>query len=202
MEMRLLPQPLYRYEIKDEGAQIIDGAVFSFVWSAGTDPEMLLVIEARRTEKGTRWHYATMRFTNHEITDMYQDKEVWRADDATVRNLRRRRPTEPSRSERSPIRSSRSKRNETNEATVGREGEKGDTLRVDCELVPDPRVGLPSTFLPGNGLQLASTGRRLQLSRSGQPCGQAKGGAWSFRAGRFASGMKCNRVESSRQSGG
>src|SRR5689334_13797406 len=56
-EMRLLPQPHYRYEIKDEGSPVVDGAVFAFVWTVGTDPEMLVVIEARRTDQRIRWYY-------------------------------------------------------------------------------------------------------------------------------------------------
>jgi hypothetical protein len=28
--MRLLPQPIYRYEISDDKSPIVDGAVFSF----------------------------------------------------------------------------------------------------------------------------------------------------------------------------
>ena len=83
-EMRLLPQPIYRYEIADEDAAVIDGAIFTFVWTAGTDPEVLLVIEARRTDRGVRWEYAPARFTNREAWLKYQDKEVWRADPATV----------------------------------------------------------------------------------------------------------------------
>jgi hypothetical protein len=83
-EMRLLPQPIYRYAIADENGPVVDGAIFAFVWTAGTDPELLLVIEARRTNQETRWHYAPARFTNHEAWLKYQDKEVWRADPASV----------------------------------------------------------------------------------------------------------------------
>jgi hypothetical protein len=83
-EMRLLPQPIYRYEVADEGSPVVDGAVFAFVWTAGTDPEVLLVIEARRTDQGVRWFYAPARFTNREAWLKYQDREVWRAEPATV----------------------------------------------------------------------------------------------------------------------
>jgi hypothetical protein len=83
-EMRLLPQPIYRYEVSDDKSPIIDGAVFSFLWTAGTDPEVLLVLEARRTGKGLRWYYAPARFTNCEAWLQYRDKEIWRADPATV----------------------------------------------------------------------------------------------------------------------
>ena len=45
-ELRLLPKPLYRYESTDP--DVLDGAVFAFVTSAGTDPEVILVVEARK----------------------------------------------------------------------------------------------------------------------------------------------------------
>jgi hypothetical protein len=83
-EMRLLTQPIHRYEISDENWPVVDGAVFAFVWTAGTDPEALVVIEARRTDAGVRWYYAPARFTNHEAWLQYQGREVWRADPATV----------------------------------------------------------------------------------------------------------------------
>ncbi len=83
-EMRLLPQPIYRYEIADEKSPVVDGALFAFVWTAGTDPEVLVAIEARRTDQGVRWEYAAARFTNREAWLKYQDKEVWRADAANV----------------------------------------------------------------------------------------------------------------------
>jgi hypothetical protein len=82
-EMRLLPQPLYRYEPPDDDP-IDDGAVFAFVWTAGTDPEALLVLEAVRDGGPSRWHYALARFTNREAWAQYQGKEVWRAEPSTV----------------------------------------------------------------------------------------------------------------------
>ncbi|MFI5460243.1 MAG: hypothetical protein ACHRXM_32905 [Isosphaerales bacterium] len=83
-KMRLLTQPIYRYEISDANSPVVDGAVFAFVWTAGTDPEVLIVIEARSTDMGVRWHYAPARFTNCEAWLQYQGKEVWRADPATT----------------------------------------------------------------------------------------------------------------------
>ena len=57
-ELRLLPKPLYRYESTDP--DVLDGAVFAFVSSAGTDPEAILVLEARKApgEAAPSWHYA------------------------------------------------------------------------------------------------------------------------------------------------
>jgi hypothetical protein len=83
-EMRMLTQPIYRYEIADENSAVIDGALFAFVWTAGTDPEALLAIEARRTDKGVQWYYAPARFTNCEAWLNYQGKEVWKAEPSTV----------------------------------------------------------------------------------------------------------------------
>jgi hypothetical protein len=82
-EMRLLPQPIYRYEVDESGA-VVDGAVFAYVWTAGTDPEVLLVIEARRTDHGVAWQFAPARFTNCAARLKYQGKEVWKVDASTI----------------------------------------------------------------------------------------------------------------------
>ncbi len=76
-ELRLLPQPLHRYESTDPG--IIDGAVFAFVTSAGTDPEAFLVVEVRKPGGAGRsvWHYAISRFTDTEIWVRHNGKEVF-----------------------------------------------------------------------------------------------------------------------------
>jgi hypothetical protein len=63
-ELRLLPQPLYRYESTDP--ELLDGALFSFVTSAGTDPEAVLVLEARKlaADRDPVWQVAAARFTD------------------------------------------------------------------------------------------------------------------------------------------
>jgi hypothetical protein len=78
-ELRLLPQPLYRYQSTDP--DVLDGALFAFVTSAGTDPEVLLVIEARRPAQADAplWHYAIARFTDQQLWARYKDKEVYTA---------------------------------------------------------------------------------------------------------------------------
>jgi hypothetical protein len=75
-ELRLLPQPLYRYESTDP--DVVDGALFAFVTSAGTDPEALLVIEARKASDtdGPSWHYAIARFTDLQLWVRHKGKEV------------------------------------------------------------------------------------------------------------------------------
>jgi hypothetical protein len=76
-ELRLLPQPLYRYESTHPG--LVDGALFAFVCSIGTDPELFLVLEALDDPDGARWHYALARFSHMNLFVNYKDKEVWQA---------------------------------------------------------------------------------------------------------------------------
>ena len=76
-ELRLLPQPLYRYQSKN--ADVIDGALFSFVCSVGTDPEVFLLLEARKVDDGMRWHYSLARFSHMNLFVTYKDREVWQA---------------------------------------------------------------------------------------------------------------------------
>jgi hypothetical protein len=86
-ELRLLPQPLYHYELTGKDSPVIDGAVFVYVWTAATDPEVLLEIEARRTESGVVWYYAPARFTNREAWLDDRDQEVWRVTVPTAGNF-------------------------------------------------------------------------------------------------------------------
>jgi hypothetical protein len=74
-ELRLLPQPLYRYKSLDRG--VIDGAIFALVWK-GTDPEVLLILEDRKTESGNRWQVALARFNFREMWVTRNEKEIWR----------------------------------------------------------------------------------------------------------------------------
>jgi hypothetical protein len=78
-ELRLLPQFLYRYESTDP--DVVDGAVFAFVTSAGTDIEALLVIEARKPPGKDLpvWHFAVGRFTDTELRVKRKGNEVFTA---------------------------------------------------------------------------------------------------------------------------
>ena len=81
-ELRLLPQPLYRYESTDP--DVPDGAVFAFVTSAGTDPEVLLVVEARKPSgpatAAPAWHYAVARFSDLKLSVRHKGREIYKAD--------------------------------------------------------------------------------------------------------------------------
>jgi hypothetical protein len=75
-ELRLLPQPLYRFESADP--DVVDGAVFAYVTSAGTDPEVILVIEARHPAVGRPavWQYGIARFTDLHMWVRHKGAEV------------------------------------------------------------------------------------------------------------------------------
>jgi hypothetical protein len=74
-EFRLLPTPLYRYPTAKTG--VIDGALFALVSNAGTDPEVLLLIEAREMAGKLRWEYACGRFSDLELHVSRKDTEVF-----------------------------------------------------------------------------------------------------------------------------
>jgi hypothetical protein len=86
VELRQLSRPLLRYS--DAEAEIIDGAVFSFAY--GTNPEVLLVLEAQtRRDAPATWHYAFAQMTGAAIVANLDGKEVWQqgeADPPAVRN--------------------------------------------------------------------------------------------------------------------
>jgi hypothetical protein len=76
-EMRLLAQPVYRYENTKE--DLIDGGLFAFV--VGTDPEVLLLIEARRPSGGgaPEWRFGAARMNSIDLWLNRGGREVWRA---------------------------------------------------------------------------------------------------------------------------
>jgi hypothetical protein len=73
-ELRLLPQPIHRYE--DPGAGLLDGAVFTFVH--GTDTEIILLIELlRRKADSSAWQYGLARLGHAEFHASLDGREVW-----------------------------------------------------------------------------------------------------------------------------
>ena len=81
-ELRLLPQQLYRCDLKAAGAthpDLRDGAVFAFV--QGTDPEVLLLLEAVAQSDGTPgWQYAFARATSGGLEAQLDGKLVWKVE--------------------------------------------------------------------------------------------------------------------------
>lgn len=76
VQLRLLPQPVYRYA--STNAEVIDGALFAF--TKGTDPELFLMIEARPTGATSAWQYALARFNGHVAFRVSYDQQIaWTA---------------------------------------------------------------------------------------------------------------------------
>jgi hypothetical protein len=74
VELRLLPQPIYRYAAPKQG--VLAGGLFTLVH--GTDPEIFVLIEARgKDAAGARWQYAPTRMTSSEVRLRHRDKEVF-----------------------------------------------------------------------------------------------------------------------------
>lgn len=72
-ELRQLAQPIYRYA-SDESS-VHDGAIFAFV--RGTDPELLLIIEAHRSTDASIWIYAFAPMNSFEFHAFHRECEVW-----------------------------------------------------------------------------------------------------------------------------
>jgi len=75
-ELRLQPQPIYRYEAPQTG--IIDGGLFAFV--QGTDPDLFLLLEARKNGDGVKWQFAASRMNSVALSLRYRDQQIWQVD--------------------------------------------------------------------------------------------------------------------------
>ena len=78
--LRLLPRPLYRYEImrnEDDKVTPVDGALFAF--AMGTDPEIVLLLEATGTGESATWEYACVRATSGGLEMRLDGAIVWTA---------------------------------------------------------------------------------------------------------------------------
>ncbi|MCA9052500.1 MAG: hypothetical protein KDA75_01625 [Planctomycetaceae bacterium] len=78
-DLRLLPQPLYRYD--ESAGNVVDGALFTYVWERSTDPELILLLECRRGPAGDlTWQYAPVRFSTRELWLSRAEEELWHVD--------------------------------------------------------------------------------------------------------------------------
>ena len=68
-ELRLMPQPLYRYD--DKANDVLDGALFAFV--EGNDPEALLLLEA----VSGKWRYTLASMTNYRVVVRLDKEDVF-----------------------------------------------------------------------------------------------------------------------------
>jgi hypothetical protein len=74
-QLRLLTTPLYRHDTIDSPVSR-GGALFAFCQQ--TDPELLLLIEARQSGAGYRWEYAVAGFSDMDLYLSLDGSEVWR----------------------------------------------------------------------------------------------------------------------------
>jgi hypothetical protein len=73
-DMRLLAQPIYRYE--DTKGDLVDGGLFAFV--QGTDPEVFLLIEARRPRGGApEWQFGATRMHGIDLRLAHRGRAIW-----------------------------------------------------------------------------------------------------------------------------
>ena len=68
-----MERPLYTYADADRG--IIAGGLFAM--SYGTNPELLVQLEARKSGDKTQWHIAFARMSAAEINVRMADQELW-----------------------------------------------------------------------------------------------------------------------------
>lgn len=83
--LRLLPRPLHRYDLagaKDPDPKLLDGALFAYV--QGTDPEVVLVLEAVGAAGDAAWQYAFARATSGGLEVKLGDVVVWSAEKGPV----------------------------------------------------------------------------------------------------------------------
>jgi hypothetical protein len=72
--LRLLPHPVLRYA--DAGGNLVDGAVFLF--AHGTNPEILLLIEAQGRAPGSAtWRFGLAQLSRADLTVRLDQKDVW-----------------------------------------------------------------------------------------------------------------------------
>ena len=71
--LRLLPNPMLRFGADD--SHTLDGALFAY--AHGTDPELLIVVEALKTDNGYRWHYALAPMTGYALKATLDEKPIW-----------------------------------------------------------------------------------------------------------------------------
>ena len=77
-ELRLLPRPAHRYA--DPAAGIVDGAIFLLVY--GTNPELLLMIEAHKPADGNAdrpaaWSFGCARLSTAALSVSLDGRETW-----------------------------------------------------------------------------------------------------------------------------
>ncbi len=76
-ELRLVPKPIHQFEI-EKPLSVSCGSLFFFC--QGTDPELVLAIEAQQGDSGYVWHYGAASFTDFALSLQLDTKDVWAAE--------------------------------------------------------------------------------------------------------------------------
>jgi hypothetical protein len=74
-DLRILPQPAFRYEMKQPNPEILHGALFALV--EANDPEVFVLLEARATGSTYAWHYALARMQSLRVAVSYRGQQIW-----------------------------------------------------------------------------------------------------------------------------
>ena len=72
-QLRMLPQPLMRYANEENG--LLAGGLFVFV--QGTDPEVILVLEAHRDRGKVVWKHAFARMNSVKFVAEFDGDPIW-----------------------------------------------------------------------------------------------------------------------------
>jgi hypothetical protein len=72
-ELRLMPQPLYRYP--ENTPDVVDGALF--VYSVTTDPELVLLVESLSSDATPTYRVAIARFGNLAMSVHDGERTIW-----------------------------------------------------------------------------------------------------------------------------
>jgi hypothetical protein len=73
-ELRRLEKPIHEYG--PAGDDVLGGAIFAFV-AFSTDPELLLLVEARQGSDGPYWSYLPARLSQQDLWLERSDQQVW-----------------------------------------------------------------------------------------------------------------------------
>ncbi len=71
--LRLMPRPLYRYGGEDD--ELTDGALF--VFAHGTDPDVIVLLEARGDRGEPQWYYGLARMCGLPVEVRHRDRLIW-----------------------------------------------------------------------------------------------------------------------------
>jgi hypothetical protein len=75
-DLRLLPTPLVEYQ--EASPDVLGGGLFAFV-GYSTDPEILLLLEARKSPEFPAWHFQPVRFSDKSLYLRFKGQLVWQS---------------------------------------------------------------------------------------------------------------------------